>query len=120
MSDKAPSITDTFRTKSGSKRHRATCRFARKNAYPCKDNPVDRKLAPCAVCKPHLAESKLPVKADKNLVTACGVCLKGQGLAASSKEAAVKAGFVVTRTGVKYHVAGCKHSKVPAALPVAA
>lgn len=114
-------MVERMRTKTGTKSHRATCRFAQKNAYACKNDPVDRKLGQCAVCKPHLAEASLPVKADKNKLTACGVCLKGQGLAASSKEGAVAAGFVVTRTGVKYHTAACKHGKAKVAdLAVAA
>ena len=105
-----PTITDQLRTKSGAKRHREGCRFVRVNAFLCEDNPIDRKLTPCAVCKPHMAAKLLPDVIVRDLGP-CGVCLKGhEGLGRHGKAEAEAAGFKVTKTGTKYHTAECKHA----------
>jgi hypothetical protein len=107
MANDALKLEQCYRTKSGTKYHRQACRFARKDAVLCQNNPTDRKLAPCGVCKPQAAV--LPMKSVGKELGGCLVCLKDKSKGLLSREAAIKAGFHVTKTGAKYHVAGgCK------------
>jgi hypothetical protein len=101
-----------YRTKTGKKSHRKGCRFLSKNAIECQDNPIDRKLVPCAVCKPHLPESMLTravPKATMAQLRPCKVCCGDftQDVR-MSREAAEDLGKVVTAKGTAFHNNDCR------------
>jgi hypothetical protein len=101
-----------YRTKSGKKSHRKGCRFVAKNPIECKDTPIDRKLAPCAMCKPHLPASMLERAVPKATLASLRPCKVCNGDFSSdvrmTREAAEDLGHVFTSKGTAFHKPGCR------------
>ena len=104
-------------TRSGSKYHSAGCRSLAKGskAVTLKE-ALAKGLSPCSVCKPPKAES--PVKSSGAALSSVSPAPKTVA-PASGEEVTV----YVTRTGAKYHRAGCRYlarSSIPMPLKDAA
>lgn len=106
-----------YRTRTGSKYHRAGCQYLAKGSIPISLKDAAAKgLGPCSRCNP----PKLPG-------TLKGSEAKSSSISPSSKNSppAVTKEIVVyvTRTGTKYHRAGCRYlarSSIPMSLKEAA
>jgi hypothetical protein len=104
-------------TRTGSKYHSAGCRYlARSSTKVALKEALAKGLSPCSVCKPPKATSQVP--STKKAVSSVSPAPKTVSPAASGEVT-----VYVTRTGAKYHRAGCRYlarSSIPMPLKEAA
>ena len=100
---KASEDTIVYITKSGKKYHREGCRYLSKSKIPISlKEAIKRGYTPCSVCRPPTLKIDTPM-------------VKRQEKRESSEQIIV----YITRTGSKYHRAGCSYlrrSKIPISL----
>jgi hypothetical protein len=84
-------------TRTGAKYHRDGCRYLARSRIPMELSEAASRYDPCTVCNPPVRKSAADVAAPKNSV---------QSAQARNPEEVI---VYVTRTGSKYHRAGCRY-----------
>jgi len=101
---------EVYRTTSGQKYHRDGCRFLSKSQIPIKlSAAISMGLGACSVCSPPTLENKPSKNASQGASPNPAV----------SKEADSTATVYITKSGQKYHKAGCRSlskSSIPISL----
>ena len=99
--------TAIYVTRTGSKYHRAGCRYLTKSRIPTSLNDVLGRYTPCSVCNPPLASSHSHTNPSATPFVSAATDTDAKGVT-----------VYVTRTGKKYHRAGCRylHSSIPKSL----
>lgn len=103
-------------TRTGTKYHRGDCRHVARSSIPITLADAVRRYEPCSVCDaPRLAASDTPVRGRAGGEEA-STDAKGLPQAGSPQGDTADPVVYVTRTGSKYHRAGCRHlgkSQIP-------
>ncbi len=115
----APSEQTVYVTKTGKKYHRASCRSLRKGRIPMTlEEAVEKGYKPCGICKPPSPDLS---GSDPTLPSPVPAVKQGQpSIAAGSLSGQT---VYVTKTGKKYHRAGCRSlrkGRIPMTLEEAA
>jgi methylphosphotriester-DNA--protein-cysteine methyltransferase len=106
--------TIVYVTKTGTKYHRAGCRYLAKSSIPMSlKDAVAKGYGPCSVCKPPTLDTSAPQATATPAPTPSTKSITAQS--SDSGDVTV----YVTRTGKKYHRAGCRElakSSIPMSL----
>jgi len=101
-------------TRTGTKYHRQGCRFLAKSAIPITLKDASARHQPCSVCAPPRLDA-----GDKPTGPGSGKTPTPKTLAPAQQPAQENPTVYVTRTGTKYHRAGCRYlskSMIPLSL----
>jgi len=109
-------------TRTGTKYHRAGCRFLAKSTIPIALKTAAGRYGPCSVCAPPRIQTG-DAAPGIPIGPGAGATLTAKTVAPPPTDATETQTVYVTRTGTKYHRAGCRYlakSQIPLALAEAA
>lgn len=93
------SVAETvYVTRTGAKYHRVSCRHLARSSIPMALAEAAKVYGPCSVCRP-----PFPVAASVREGAAAE-----RPVPAAASSSSTQTPVVITRTGAKYHVAGCR------------